>query len=437
LDRKLWILKPEAEGDLQILFPRLWARLQSDAVLLLILLLVVCTYAACPLTVSWAKIVGYDKKDGRPVKGRPFKESSLIVVSWGLMAVVGLALSAVLGGRRALRQCFKWRAIILFAPAGLGWALADVCEVLAVARIDPATYGVISQARLLSSAAACWLIRGMGQTRLQWGILAALSLVCMAYCAVPDGSVPNQARLLRWRLMNTELSINVEKLSILSPAAPDQMTPVTLALAKVLLSVLCGVYGEACFKYAGCLSDKPLELYVQMTQISFSGALGAIMGYFAICNLQNESPREFFRGPDGDWGRRTMVVAIMYCWREWICNICVKRFDSLVKNICNALALIVTYAFTVAVSCEKPFSLLKVLLLLAVVGEVINYSQTRRGTMSPSRADTSSHKRKHRDIELPVDEYRCLSMGINSSSSTALASRPQSNEVDLSGFKGV
>ena len=45
------------------------------------------------------------------------------------------------------RQCFDLKHIIVFAPAGIGWAMADVCEVLAVARIDPATYGVLSQAQ--------------------------------------------------------------------------------------------------------------------------------------------------------------------------------------------------------------------------------------------------------------------------------------------------
>ena len=44
------------------------------------------------------------------------------------------------------RHCFELQHIIIFAPAGIGWAMADVCEVLAVARIDPATYGVLSQA---------------------------------------------------------------------------------------------------------------------------------------------------------------------------------------------------------------------------------------------------------------------------------------------------
>mmetsp|Transcript_101876 Transcript_101876/g.297082 ORF Transcript_101876/g.297082 Transcript_101876/m.297082 type:complete len:551 (-) Transcript_101876:136-1788(-) len=393
--RKLWMLSPDLESDLKRGFPQVWHRLQSYGGLflqMLVLVLVVCTYAACPLTVSWAKVVGQDGVGAHsvPIKGRPFKESSVIVVSWALIAAVGLLLSATLGGRRAVRQCLDQKAILRFAPAGVGWALADVCEVLAVARIDPATYGVISQARLLGAAAACWLLRGMRQTRLQWGVLFSLSLVCMAYCLVPDDPVPNKDRLLHWRLAQAEVHINWYHLPqpwLRSEPQEDggsgYWAGLALALGKVALSVLSGVYGETCFKQ--CAGSAPAELHVQMTQISVSSAAAALLGHICLCPLQNESPSlgEFFTGPDGHWSYRTFIVAAVYCWREWICNLCVKRFDSLVKNICNAVALVVTYMFTVAVTGEKPFCLLKVILLLAAVAEVVNYVATRR-TPAPS-----------------------------------------------------
>lgn len=67
-----------------------------------------------------------------------------------------------------------------------------------------------------------------------------------------------------------------------------------------------------------------------------------------------------------------------------------KHFDSLVKNICNAVSLVVTYSFTVAAR-ETDFSILKAwrmsasltpsceaMLLVAIVLEVINYCFTRR-----------------------------------------------------------
>jgi len=407
--RKLWMLSPDLEKDLHTAYPRFWARLQPQATSLLqlvVLLLVVLTYSACPLTVSWSKVVGVDEKG--PVKGRPFKESSVIVVSWLLIAAVGLLLSAAIGGWSHVRQCFDRRAIATFAPAGVGWALADVCEVLAVAKIDPAMYGVISQARLLGSAAACRLILGNRQSKVQWGVLGALSLVCMAYCMVPDPKLPSpEHRLVRWRLDVAQAQLDMklrwrQELEMVDEVGKfgfEQALGVLLALGKVTLSVLSGVYGEACFKLASVEGDPP-ELHVQMTQVSFSSTIAATLGYLALCGAQGDDPREFFSGPDGHWGCSTFVVALVYCWREWICNLCVKRFDSLVKNICNAVALVLTYAYTVVASKEQSFSLVKVMLLLAVVVEVVNYSAARTAAVAAKAVAAD---------EIPVSEYSATS----------------------------
>merc|ERR1719215_871652 len=133
---------------------------------------------------------------------------------------------------------------------------------------------------------------------------------------------------------------------------------------------------------------------------------------------------DFFSGPDGDWDVRTVMVAVMYCWREWICNLCVKRFDSLVKNICNAVALVVTYVFTVVSSCEIPFSPLKVLLLLAVVAEVVNSSATRRMSVQPASSESTKsgnhsngHAQNQAVSDMPVAEYSALRNGNHQKSS--------------------
>ncbi|CAK9025219.1 Hypothetical protein SCF082_LOCUS16973 [Durusdinium trenchii] len=386
-DRRIWMLSAEVESNLKANAPRLWKRLQThlgQAIQYLVLMLVVGTYAACPLTVSWAKIVGFGE-DGLPIKGRPFKEGSVIVVSWLLICFVGLSLSFVSGGWKQVRHCFDLQHIIIFAPAGIGWAMADVCEVLAVARIDPATYGVLSQGRLLSSAAAGWIICGAWQTGLQWGILACLSLICMAYCLVPDESRPNAERLFEWRLRQ-DTWLTVDRFH--TPDTEDHLLGGAFALAKVTLSVLCSVYVETCFKSSRA---HPMRLHVQMTQVSFSSIIAATTGYLLICILHHEDPSQFFSGQDGSWTQRTLIVAAMYCWREWICSLCVKHFDSLVKNICNAVSLVVTYMFTVAAR-ETDFSILKAMLLVAIVLEVINYCFTR--TPVP--------------VELPVNQYKAM-----------------------------
>lgn len=418
---RMWrLLSKEASPAFLQRAQQVWQLCQAQALQATILVLVVFTYAACPLAVSWAKVVGIDASDAAhpvPVKGRPFKESSVIVASWLLISLTGLMLSAIIGGRKDVVRCFDVHSMVKFAPAGVGWALADTCEVLAVSRIDPATYGVISQARLLGSAAACRALRGMRQTQLQWGVLCVLSFVCMAYCLVPEDAVPNGERLQRWRIARADLQVDwYFRISMSADDAAragsyDNAVGVFLALMKVFLSVMSGVYGETCFKHSSLPgSPPPPELHVQMTQVSFSSTIAALIGYCFLCFTQGEDPTEFFSGPDGTWTLRTVAVAIVYCWREWICNLCVKRFDSVAKNICNAVALVVTYGFTVVVTAEKPFSPLKVILLLAVVAEVINYAATRRlpTPQAAPRCDRSSDEHPALGKGIPMKEYGAL-----------------------------
>jgi len=390
------------------------------------LLMMVATYSGCPLMVSWAKVVGSEEVGPRevPIKGRPFKESSVIVANWLIVASVGLLLSAGKGGVAEVKRCFDAKAIARFAPAGIGWACADVFEVMAVARIDPATYSVISQARLLSAAVACRCLRGMEQSLLQWGMLLSLSLVCMTYCIIPDDNEHNYERLFRWRLGRSEIKMNWyhtwpahNREEQQAPPDHEFLIGVLFALSKVLLSVLSGVYGEMCFKAAkpGGGSEKPVGLHIQMTQISFSSLLAALAGYWIICLIQGEEPSEFFSGPDGMWDLRTVIVACLYAWREYLSNIVVKHFDSVVKNICNAVALLTTYIFMVMVSREKPFSILKACVLAAVVIEVLKYAHSKRQPQAKPAEVAKIEQHKNGSLkpngihDVPVAEYKSLS----------------------------
>mmetsp|Transcript_3543 Transcript_3543/g.5709 ORF Transcript_3543/g.5709 Transcript_3543/m.5709 type:complete len:424 (+) Transcript_3543:81-1352(+) len=382
----------------------------ARALQVIILLLMVFTYAACPLAVSWSKVVGFEQhgQDIVPIKGRPFKEGSVLIVSWAISAVAGLVLSAVLGGVKALKSCLDWRSAFMFAPCGVGWALADVCEVLAVSRIDPATYSVLSQSRLLSAAVACWVLRGMTQTRLQWGMLLGLTLICMAYCIIPDIAVAtNEDMLYRWRLAKFEFLVRrAPALELPDSDANadihfDYAVGVSFALSKIALSVLSGVYGETRFKVkAAPDGTPPPALYVQMTQISVSSTVAAIAGYCVICRYEEESVLDLWNGPDGAWDSRTVFLALVYCWREWNSNIVTKRFDSLVKQMCNAAALVVTYIFTVFYSKEKPFSVLKALLLVIVVIAVLDYVETRRTATKATALPNPA--------TIPVSEYAAM-----------------------------
>ena len=108
----------------------------------------------CPLSVEGGSKSGRDDL-GLSQRLLSGQSSSIFQRCFSKSSSIGLIIKEVKASRNHLktcpcRHCFDLRHIIMFAPAGVEWAMADVCEVLAVARIDPATYGVLSQAGKIS-----------------------------------------------------------------------------------------------------------------------------------------------------------------------------------------------------------------------------------------------------------------------------------------------
>ena len=52
-------------------------------------------------------------------------------------------------------------------------------------------------------------------------------------------------------------------------------------------------------------------------------------------------------------------MLFFYVFREWMTNICVKRFSAVVKNICNAVAPLAAYVLQFAILQTKTFQLAK------------------------------------------------------------------------------
>ena len=71
-------------------------------------------------------------------------------------------------------------------PCGFLFSIADVSEVLAQGGIDPTTYIVLSQARLLLTALVMKWRVGKGQTTLQWMDLMILTVMIIVFQMMPN-----------------------------------------------------------------------------------------------------------------------------------------------------------------------------------------------------------------------------------------------------------
>lgn len=249
-------------------------------------------------------------------------------------------------GLKWVKKCFDLRIILKFGPASIGWVTADLCEVLAVGAMDPATYAVITQGRLLLAAITCRIMLSRHQTPLQWVQLISLTLILITYCVLGKGF------------------------------GTSAIAPLFFTSVKVVLSVLSGVWGELNFK------EIQVPFCVQLCTINMIGWPFSFVNILAVSLIPGMPPAMnvfeygFFGGEAFGMDYRACIVMAFYIFREWSTNICVKKFDSIVKNICNASASLVTYCIGVALA-QEAFQMDKMMLIMVVVFEVGAYSMSK------------------------------------------------------------
>ena len=86
-----------------------------------------------------------------------------------------------------VRACFEWKNAYKLYPAGVCWATADICEVLALGKLDPVIYTVMSQMRMLGTAALSTIFLGRKYTTLQWVVLGTLTLLVISFSILSSG----------------------------------------------------------------------------------------------------------------------------------------------------------------------------------------------------------------------------------------------------------
>lgn len=98
----------------------------------------------------------------------------------------------------------------------------------------------------------------------------------------------------------------------------------------------------------------------------------------------------FLGGRDGGWTYRLVLLMGFYFLREMFTMLCLKRFDALIKNLCNAGASLATYVLAVTILEQKTFVLKRdlktLLLILVVIMEVFAYSLSKRYKPEPKKA---------------------------------------------------
>jgi hypothetical protein len=282
---------------------------------------------------SWLKL----NQDETPeYKGKPYLDATpTVLTKFWLVFPAGVTLAYLYGGKQEVYMCFNPDVLWGMLPCGFLFSIADVSEVLAQGGIDPTTYIVLSQARLLLTAVVMKIRIGKGQTTLQWMDLMILTVMIIVFQMMPNdfmGTKNNKGATVK----------------------DNAMMGITMTMAKVLLSVYAGVAQQKAMQGGGAAGKCSFIAQVTAQQV---GGIPAILICLPLCCVARGTPLGvygFWGGPDGGWDHRTWGVVFAYSIKIYLVSLCVKRFDALVKNICNAGACLLTYWWATSVTHKLP-----------------------------------------------------------------------------------
>jgi hypothetical protein len=315
---------------------------------------------AVPVPLEWMHL---DPASTKPYKASPYLEASIIVVNKSILFPIALAIACAQGGWTCVRACFSWRLMKSLMPVAICYSTADVAEILANGQLDPTMYIIFSQSRLLLTALTMKIMLGTKQTTPQWIDLSVLTLLICVFQFTPT----------------------VFGKSAAGGAAGGNLT---LGLVCTFLKIMCSVFGGVYLQRA-VQGSGSMPFAVQLFAMNVSGLVFTSFVLAPLtCWITGTIDILFTRGPfagvDGHWDGRTLLVLFMYQMREWVTNLVIKRFDALVKNLCNAAATLAAFVFAVWVQQSIPgfyvesglnlACITKLFIIVGVMALVYNYS---------------------------------------------------------------
>merc|ERR1719161_766845 len=232
---------------------------------------------------TWLKL----NQDETPeYKGKPYLDATpTVLTKFWLVFPCGVALAYLYGGKQEVYTCFNPDVLWGMLPCGFLFSIADVSEILAQGGIDPTTYIVLSQARLLLTAVVMKIRIGKGQTTLQWMDLMILTIMIIVFQMMPNDFFATKPK-----------GATVKDNALLG---------VVMTMAKVLLSVYAGVAQQKAMQGGGAAGKCSFIAQVTAQQV---GGIPAILLALPLCCVARGTPLGvygFWGGPDGGWDHRT------------------------------------------------------------------------------------------------------------------------------------
>eukprot|EP00448_Togula_jolla_P041881 CAMPEP_0170624688 /NCGR_PEP_ID=MMETSP0224-20130122/30360_1 /TAXON_ID=285029 /ORGANISM="Togula jolla, Strain CCCM 725" /LENGTH=343 /DNA_ID=CAMNT_0010951215 /DNA_START=66 /DNA_END=1097 /DNA_ORIENTATION=+ len=259
------------------------------------------TRAIHPTIIDASKSVNEDT-------GKKYFEYGKMTVVLGetVVTIIVAQLMALAAGMPVWRSIWAPKPMKVFSIIGFIYALGDYLEMASMGALGGAAYQILLQSKLVVTALMMWGIKGTRQTSLQWNILF---LVMLSMCVYMIGTSGDSS----------------------SGGGGIPIMGVFNVLLKVSVSCLCAVLSD---KYMKDFKSEPI--YVQLVQFKCAWFVTIL----ALTFIDGQTwQRGFFTG----WNGVTVGVLTSFTVKGWSTLYLLAILDSVLKNIGEAMAVLVIY----------------------------------------------------------------------------------------------
>lgn len=284
----------------------------------------------------------------------PYSKLSPVIVKAFLIVVVChlAALRDNDGWQAGLRKCYDPKSLSILAPLGAIYSVGDCLEMKAMSSMDGAAYQLLSQSKLVVTALLMWAAKGHsgGQSPVQWSVLVTMSLGMSMFMLCRTAAEAPRSVTMGGKSRNS---------------GGDILGAFTV-LCKVFVSCLAAVTADKFLK-----KRTKLPIYAQLCH----GMLGWGFASLLLAAAVEPSLGSLISG----WSSATVLVMLSFVVKMLLTMGVLKELDSLLKNIGEAVAVLVIYFATVlSPQADTEFEFRTFLAMLIVVASVLTYVLLRQ-----------------------------------------------------------
>lgn len=235
--------------------------------------------------------------------------------------VVGQLLCLYFGGVAQWREIWRPRPMAVFSTLGVLYAIGDYLELKSMSSLSGPVFQVVSQMKLIITAAMLWAIKGQKQSAFQWILLTLLMLSLCCYMIMKDLLSKHRKVLETGKIDQQDAA-----------GAAAMFFGIMMAALKVVFSCLNAVLSD---KYMKDFNSEPI--YMQLVQ--FKPAW--LLTLWAITAIPPSDALQ--KGLFHDWNGATVAALFSFTIKGWTTLYLVAILDSMQKNIGEALTVLTCY----------------------------------------------------------------------------------------------